>query len=137
MPTTYATIKDALVSVIDNSSNLSVVYSEPQDTIITPSATILPGNPVVDYYQTFSNNGLNLFRFTVMVCVQRFETMSALDRLDVFIYGPGSIKSLVEADETLGGVVSTTIVTRCSNLGMVQAGETVYLGAEFEVEVYV
>jgi hypothetical protein len=136
MPTTYATIKDALESVLDNSADLSIVYTEPQDNIITPSAQILSGNPVVEYYQTMGT-GLNLFRFTVLVCVQRFETLQALDRLDVFIYGDGSIKSLVEADPTLGGVVSTSIVTRCSNLGMVQSGETVYLGAEFEVEVYV
>lgn len=132
----YGTIKAGLASVIDNSANLSVVYADPQDRIITPSAQILPGGPVVEYYQTLQN-GLNLFRFTVLVCVQRFETISALDRLDVFIYGSGSIRALVDADPTLGGVASTSIVTRCSTLGMVSSGEDAYLGAEFEVEVYV
>lgn len=132
----YGAIKAGLASVLDNSTNLSVVYTDPQDRIITPSAQILPGNPIVEYYQTLQN-GLNLFRFTVLVCVQRFETIQALDRLDVFIWGPDSIQALVEADETLGGAASTAIVTRCSNLGMVQSGEEAYLGAEFDVEVYV
>lgn len=136
MPATYADIKAGLASVLDNSADLSVVYTEPQDTIITPSAQILGGNPIAEYHQTMGT-GLNRFRFTVLVCVQRFDTMSALDRLDPFIYGNGSIPNLVEADETLGGTVSTAIVTRCSNLGMVNSGEQAYLGAEFEVEVYV
>lgn len=136
LATTYGEVKAALAATIDASTTLSVVYNEPQDRIITPSAQILPGNPIVEYHQVMGN-GLNLFRFTVLVCVQRFETVSALDRLDDYIFGSGSITALVEADETLGGKVSTAIVTRCSNLGMVQSGEDAYLGAEFDVEVYV
>jgi len=132
----YGTIKAALASVIDDSALLSVVYSNPQDRIVTPSAQILPGGPVVEYYQTLQN-GLNLFRFTVLVCVQRFETLSALDRLDDFIYGTNSIRALVDANPTLSGAASTSIVTRCSTLGIVSSGEETYLGAEFDVEVYV
>lgn len=134
--TTYADIKAGLASLLDNSTDLSIVYTEPQDRIITPSAQILPGNPVVDYYQTLGQ-GLNVFRFVVLVCVQRFETMSALDRLDPLIYGANSIPNLLETDQTLGGVAATAIVTRCSSLGMVQSGEEAYLGAEFDVEVWI
>lgn len=136
LATTYSEIKAALATRIDASTTLTIVYSEPQDRIITPSAQILPGNPIAEYHQTMGN-GLNLFRFTVLVCVQRFETVQALDRLDDYIFGSESITALVEGDETLGGAVQTSVVTRCSNLGMVQSGEDAYLGAEFDVEVYV
>lgn len=135
MPATYADVKAGLASVLESSPDLSIVYTEPQDRIITPSAQILPGNPVVDYYQTLGT-GLNVFRFVVLVCVQRFETNSALDRLDPVIYGPNSIPDLVASDTTLGGNAQTAIVTRCSSLGMVNSGEDYYLGAEFDVEVY-
>ena len=135
LATTYDRIKDALAARLATSTTLSVVYSEPQDRIITPSAQILPGNPTVEYYQTMGN-GLNLFRFVVLVCVQRFETISALNRLDEYIFSTTSIANLVAADPTLGGSVQTSVVTRCSNLGMVQSGEDAYLGAEYDVEVY-
>ena len=132
---TYAEIKTGIVDVLSASNDLAIIYAEPQDRIITPSAQILPGNPIAEYYQTLQN-GLNLFRFTILVCVQRFETMSSIAFLDPLIYGPDSIRALIAADETLNGYASAAIVTRCSNLGMVQSGEDAYLGAEFDLEVY-
>lgn len=134
--TTYAEIKTGIVDVLSASNDLAMIYPEPQDRIITPSAQILPGNPIVEYYQTLQN-GLNLFRFVILVCVQRFETMSSISFLDPLIYGPDSIRALIAADETLNGYASAAIVTRCSNLGMVQSGEEAFLGAEFDLEVYV
>lgn len=135
LATNYTQIKEALAAAIGASDALSIVYTEPQDRIITPSAQILPGNPVVEYHQTMGT-GLELFRFVVLVCVQRFETMTGLAQLDEYIYGPDSIANLIENDENLQGYASTSIVTRCNNLGMVQSGEEAYLGAEFDVEVY-
>lgn len=131
----YKQIKEALAAAIGASDTLAIVYTEPQDRIITPSAQLLPGSPIVEYHQTMGT-GLELFRFIVLVCVQRFETMNAIDQLDEYIYGPNSIATLIENDENLQGYASTSIVTRCNNLGMVQSGEDAYLGAEFEVEVY-
>lgn len=132
---TYTQVKTALATALDASTTLAVVYSNPPDNAITPSAIILPGTTPVEYAQTLQN-GLTRMTFTVLVIVQRFETLSNLTALDDYIYSNTSIYKLVDADTTLGGVVATAAVTRCSNVGVTNAGDDTFLGAEFEIEVY-
>jgi len=132
---TYTQVKTALAAALDASTTLAAVYANPPDNAITPSAIILPGNSPVDYAQTLQN-GLTRITFTVLVIVQRFETLSNLTALDDYILSNSSIYKLLDADTTLGGVVATAAVTRCSNIGLTNAGEDTYLGAEFEIEIY-
>lgn len=132
---TYAQVKAALATALDASPTLAVVYQNPPDNAITPSAIILPGGNPVEYAQTLQN-GLTRLMFTVLVIVQRFETVSNIAALDDYILSNSSIYKLVDADTTLGGVVATAAVTRCSNIGVTNAGEDTFLGAEFEIEIY-
>jgi hypothetical protein len=90
----------------------------------------------VNYDQTFQR-GMSEYNFTVSVLAGRVSERNAQSRLDSYI-DPGSatIKTAIEADKSLGGKVFDVRVTDMSNIGAVNLGETVYLGADFSVQVY-
>ncbi len=90
----------------------------------------------VSYDQTFQR-GMSEYVFLISVLAGRVSERHAQARLDSYI-DPGSqtIKTAIESDKTLGGTVFDVRVTEMSNIGAVSLGETVYLGADFRVEVY-
>lgn len=132
---TYTQIKAGLAATLDASANLSVVYADPTDTPITPCAIIVPAPAAVEYKQAMQN-GLAILEFRVTIMVQRFDQAANIAKLDPFVYGPDSVRALVDADRTLDSTVSDAVVTRCVNIGNVGYGDDIYLGAEFEIEVY-
>jgi hypothetical protein len=91
---------------------------------------------VVNYDQTFQR-GMTEYVFTVSVLSGRVAERHAQRRLDSYI-DPGSatIKTAIESDKSLGGKVFDVRVSDMSNIGAVNLGETVYLGADFTVNVY-
>jgi hypothetical protein len=91
---------------------------------------------VVNYDQTFQR-GMSEYQFTVSVLAGRVSERTAQARLDSYI-DPGSatIKTAIESDRSLGGKVFDVRVSEMSNIGAVNLGETVYLGADFSVQVY-
>jgi hypothetical protein len=90
----------------------------------------------VNYDQTFQR-GMSEYVFTVSVLAGRVSERNAQSRLDSYI-DPGSatIKTAIESDKSLGTAVFDTRVTEMSNIGAVNLGETIYLGADFTVNVY-
>jgi len=90
----------------------------------------------VNYDQTFQR-GMSEYQFTVSVIAGRVSERTAQARLDSYI-DPGSatIKTAIESDRSLGGKVFDVRVSEMSNIGAVNLGETVYLGADFSVQVY-
>lgn len=90
----------------------------------------------VNYDQTFQR-GMTEYQFTISVLAGRVSERNAQARLDSYI-DPGSatIKNAVESDKTLGGKVFDVRVSEMSNIGAVNLGETIYLGADFSVQVY-
>jgi hypothetical protein len=50
--------------------------------------------------------------------------------------GPGSVKTAIEADRTLGGVVDTLLVPRRYGYGVYEVSGTQYLGARIDVQVW-
>lgn len=90
----------------------------------------------VNYDQTFQR-GMSEYIFTVSVLAGRVSERTAQDRLDSYI-DPGSatIKTAIESDRSLGSAVFDVQVTEMSNIGAVNLGETIYLGADFRVNVY-
>lgn len=90
----------------------------------------------VNYDQTFQR-GMSEYIFTISVLAGRVSERTAQDRLDSFI-DPGSatIKTAIESDRSLGSAVFDVQVTEMSNIGAVNLGETIYLGADFRVNVY-
>ena len=90
----------------------------------------------VNYDQTFQR-GMTEYQFTISVLAGRVSERNAQAKLDSYI-DPGSatIKNAVESDKTLGGKVFDVRVSEMSNIGAVNLGETIYLGADFSVQVY-
>lgn len=133
----YGTIKAALAGNLDASPDLTVVYTQVPDSYITPCAVLVPGDNPALYHGAMSGQGFTTFEFKVQVMVQRFDMEHTVAVLDKFVHGSASVDALIRADRTLGGVAADTVVRRCSNVGQVIAGDDVFLGAEFEIEVMV
>ena len=90
----------------------------------------------VNYDQTFQR-GMSQYVFIVSVLAGRVSERNAQRLLDSYI-DPGSatIKTAIESDKTLNDAVFDVRVTEMTNIGAVNLGETVMLGADFRVEVY-
>jgi hypothetical protein len=117
----------------DNIPGLRVSETIP-DSPNPPQAII--GLEQVSYDQTFQR-GMSEYVFTVSVLAGRVSERNAQTRLDSYI-DPGSatVKTAIESDKSLGGKVFDVRVTQMSNIGAVNLGETIYLGADFTVNVY-
>jgi hypothetical protein len=133
----YGTVKAALADALTASDNLTVVYANVPDVYTSPCAVLVPGDNPVEYHGSMRGQGFTVFEFKVQVMVQRFDMEFTVAVLDKFVHGPDSVDALVRADRTLGGVAADCVVLRCNNIGQVLAGDDVYLGAEFDVEVMV
>jgi hypothetical protein len=117
----------------DNIPGLRVAETIP-DQPNPPMAVI--SLETVNYDQTFQR-GMTEYIFTVSVLAGRVSERTAQARLDSYI-DPGSatVKTAIESDKSLGGKVFDVRVSEMSNIGAVNLGETVYLGADFRVEVF-
>jgi hypothetical protein len=117
----------------DNIPGLRVAETIP-DSPSPPIAVI--SLETVNYDETFQR-GMTEYLFTISVLAGRVSERNAQRRLDSYI-DPGSatVKTAVESDKSLGGKVFDVRVSEMSNIGAVNLGETVYLGADFSVQVY-
>jgi hypothetical protein len=117
----------------DNIPGLRVAETIP-DQPNPPMAVI--SLETVNYDQTFQR-GMSEYTFTVSVLAGRVSERNAQRRLDSYI-DPGSatVKTAIESDRSLGGKVFDVRVSDMSNIGAVNLGETIYLGADFSVQVY-
>jgi len=107
----------------------------------------VPDNPnipfgVAEYqstdFDTTFGRGLDTLSFTITVVVGRVSDRVGQAKLDGFASSSGtlSVKSAIESDKTLGGLISDCRVTGLTSYGQVTIGETTYLAAEFAVTVY-
>lgn len=117
----------------DNIPGLRVAETIP-DQPNPPMAVI--SLEAVNYDQTFQR-GMSQYNFTVSVLAGRVSERTAQARLDSYI-DPGSatIKNAIESDKSLGGAVFDVRVSEMSNIGAVNLGDVIYLGADFTVNVY-
>jgi hypothetical protein len=97
-----------------------------------PIAVVMPDRVT---YDLNANRGADTFFFTIILLVGRADDRSAQNSLDAFIVGPTSIKKAIESDRTLGGKANTCRVTDMSNYSSMMVGDTLYLAAQFNVEV--
>ena len=84
------------------------------------------------------HRGTDEYDFSILLITGRASERQAQSTLDAFCNGTGttSIKAAVNADPTLGGVVSSARVTSMRNYGSLSVGDTDYLSAEFAVTIY-
>jgi len=97
-----------------------------------PVAVVMPDRVV---YDLNARRGADTFLFTIILLVGRADDRAAQNNLDAYIVGDSSIKAAIEADRTLGGVANTCRVTEMNSYASMIIGETVYLAANFAVEV--
>ena len=90
----------------------------------------------VNYYQTFQR-GMTEYNFVISVVAGRVAERRAQETLDAYVSaGTATIKDAVEKDRTLGGAAFDVRVSEMTNIGAVSLGEVIYLGADFNVQVY-
>lgn len=102
-------VRDGLKTRLETISGLRV-YDLIPDTVTPPAAVV----GQLDFTFDIDNaRGLDQAQVDVLVIVQRFSERSGQNLLDLYLSGTGtsSIKTAIEGDRTLGGVVNTLRVT--------------------------
>lgn len=127
-------IRDALAENLSSISGLRTSGNVP-DNPNPPIAVVFL--ETVEYDDAF-RGGLTTLMFNIMVIVSRADDRTAQNKLNDYISPDGvlSIKSAVESDRSLGGLVQTLRLRALTSLGSTIINEQEYMAAEFSVAVY-
>ena len=105
----------------------------PDSPNLFPCALILP--TATPYHSTHGD----AFRpnFQILILISKQDAPVALSRLLPLMEpdGASSVKTILEAEPTLGGVVDDIIVLSNSGIGYTQWGFYIYLSTTFEVRI--
>jgi hypothetical protein len=126
-------VRQALADALASIYGLRVSATMP-DAPRPPVAMVYPDTIS---YDLNANRGADLYTFIVTVMVGRADDRSSQNNIDRFAVGPDSVKTAIERDRSLGGVVNTCRVVEMRNYQAIPIGDVTYLGVEFEVEVVV
>lgn len=131
---TIAQMRTGIATNLATISGLRTTETIP-DNPQPPVAVIAPTS--IEYDLTFAR-GLDQYNFTVTVVVARASERQAQRLLDAFCAGSGasSVKTAIESNRTLSGLVQDLRVTAMRNYGTTTIGETTYLAVEFDLVVY-
>jgi hypothetical protein len=126
-------IRTAIATNLATVSGLRTAYRVPE-TLTPPIAVVMP--PSIEYDKAFAR-AVDTVEIRVMVFVGRMDTRTAEDLLDGYADSTGStsIKTAIESDRDLGGLISDLRVTSMREVGPVVVGDTAYLAATFVVSV--
>lgn len=133
--TTIGGMRQALAANLATISGLRVSYYIP-DNPNPPQAVIVP--PTIKYDQTFGR-GLDEYNFQVIVLATRADERTGQDLIDSYCAptGAGSVKTAIESDPTLGGLVADLRVTDMTGVSPTTLADgQVYLSATWAVQVY-
>ena len=128
---TVTELRDGLAEAMSSIRGLRTSAHVP-DAPRAPIAVVMPDRIE---YDLNARRGADTFYFTVTVLASRADDRAAQQNLDKYLVGEESIKGAIEKDRTLGGVANTCRVTAMQNYASVPVGETLYLSAQFVVEV--
>jgi hypothetical protein len=89
-------------------------------------------------YDLAMQQGLTQYNFLITVIVGRAAEREQQRKLDLYCENEGeySVKSAVESNRTLSGVVYDLRVISTGSIGSIQINDQTYLAAEFTVTVY-
>lgn len=127
-------IRNGLATRLNTITGLTA-HAVVKGQIVPPAAVV--GGPDIDFDATMGR-GSDDFVFSVKLLVSSQITPDAQVKLDGYLDGSGAtttVKGAVEADDTLGGVVSFAWVARVRQYGLVEYAGTQYVGCEFLIEV--
>lgn len=126
-------VRDALKANLQTITSLRV-YDQIPDIIVPPCAVV----GQLDFTFDVDNaRGLDQASVDIFVLVQRFSERTGQDKLDLLLAGSGSgsIKTALESDRTLGGLIDTLRVISADS-GTYTSGETSFLSYRYNVTLY-
>ena len=126
-------VRDALKSNLPTITGLSV-YDLIPDVVVPPCAVV----GQLDFTFDIDNmRGLDQASVDVFVIVQRISERSGQDKLDNFLAGSGtgSIKTAIESDRTLGGLVNTLRVISADS-GTYTSGEQSFISYRYNLTIW-
>lgn len=129
-----AQIRTGLATNLATISGLRTSAIVPDD-FNPPLAVVIPST--IEYDTAF-RRGLDTYEFQVLAIVARASERNAQANLDAYCQSTGSssIKTALESNRTLSGVIKDLRVTQMRNYGPADIGGVTYLTAEFVVSVY-
>jgi hypothetical protein len=136
MPSSVGAVSTALKTALATITGLRTASIQP-DQLNPPIA--FPVLNSVSYHQSMgTTSALTLMEYTIFVIVGRYTDRTAHATLDSFLSPTGalSVRTALEADQTLGGVVSTLIVDQSTNISSVTSAEAEFLQISFNVRVH-
>lgn len=131
--TNVSGVRDALKSNLQTITNMRV-YDTIPDVVVPPCAIV----GQLDFTFDVDNaRGLDQASVDVFVIVQRISERTGQDKLDLFLAGSGtgSIKTALESDRTLGGLVDTLRVISADS-GTYTSGETSFLSYRYNLTIW-
>jgi hypothetical protein len=126
-------VRDALKVNLQTISRLRI-YDNIPDVIVPPCAVV----GQLDFTFDIDNaRGLDQASVDVYVIVQRLSERTGQDKLDNFLAGSGkgSIKTAIESDRTLGGLVDTLRVISAES-GTYTSGEQSFLSYRYNLTIW-
>jgi len=126
-------VRDALKSNLQTITNMRVYDTIPD--IVTPPCAVVGQ---LDFTFDIDNmRGLDQASVDVYVIVQRISERTGQDKLDNFLAGSGngSIKTAIESDRTLGGLVDTLRVISAES-GTYNSGDQSFLSYRYNLTIW-
>ena len=126
-------VRDALKSNLQTITGLRV-YDQIPDVVVPPCAIV----GQLDFTFDIDNaRGLDQASVDIFVLVQRFSERTGQDKLDLLLAGSGSgsIKTALESDRTLGGLVDTLRVISADS-GTYTSGEASFLSYRYNLTIW-
>lgn len=136
MPATVSEVSTALQTALATIIGLRTFSYQPEQ-LNTPLA--FPVLNSVSYHRTMGKTTMiGTMDFTIFVVVGRYTDRTAHATLDSYLSptGASSVRSAIEASDTLGGVVSTVIVETSSNISSLTSAEAEFLQISFNITVH-
>lgn len=131
---TFAQIRAGLVSNLRSLGIQSTGYA-----LASPTAPTIEVMPSGVAYDRAMGRGMDALTFTVRVTVAVTLDVPAQQTLDTYLAPAGaqSVKTMIESDQTLGGVVQSLHVTEASGYEFRDTNEgSIALSASWTVQVY-
>ena len=126
-------VREALGQNLTNISGIRV-YDTIPDVVVPPCAIV----GQLDFTFDVDNmRGLDQASVDVFVIVQRISERTGQEKLDAFLAGSGngSIKTALESDRTLGGLVNTLRVISAES-GTYITGDQTFLSYRYNVTIW-
>jgi hypothetical protein len=127
-------LKQNLLTVVSPTGTNLRVYDTIPDVIVPPCAVV----GQLDFTFDVDNaRGLDQANVDIFVIVQRFSERAGQDKLDTLLAGTGpkSIKTALESDRTLGGLVNTLRVISADS-GTYTSGDQTYLSYRYNLIIW-